>query len=224
MKKFRRIITLLAFTLLLTNCGKEKLKLNEEVTLTGEISTREITTEDGTKKVSILNLEEPVIIDGNTIHKIEIDYDKALKNNQEITITGVIKENESGDYKYSFSVADIDDILSYINTFNSDEFSITIPVELIKIVSIEKIDNGFAIYISSDSKGKVESFRAISVTTDEYKELQKENGANIELAKSSGSKKVVLIFNSDELPDDTLDVQQEINSKIHSIKKGVQIK
>ena len=61
MKKFRRIITLLIMTLLLTNCGKEKLSLNEEVTLTGRVTHQEIMDNDAIKMISVLTLEEPVV-------------------------------------------------------------------------------------------------------------------------------------------------------------------
>ena len=84
MKKFRRIITLLIMTLLLTNCGKEKLSLDEEVTLTGRITHQQITENDSMKMISVLTLEEPVVIDGEIVRKIELEYDKDLKTDTDI--------------------------------------------------------------------------------------------------------------------------------------------
>ena len=122
MKRLKRILSLVAISLLLTNCGKEKLELNKQVTLTGTVTVKEIKKDDTTTKVSILNLDEPVIIDGDTIHKIELDSDKEIKNNSEITITGTLKSNSDSaiDLDYSFEVLDVDDILSYINTFTNE--------------------------------------------------------------------------------------------------------
>ena len=140
MKKFRRIITLLLMTLLLTNCGKEKLSLNEEVTLTGRITHQQITENDTMKMISVLTLEEPVVIDGEIVRKIELEYDKDLKTDTDITITGTIKDNGDSTYDYLFSASSINDILSYVNTFSNKEFSMTIPVDLMKITTIKEIN------------------------------------------------------------------------------------
>ena len=173
MKKFKRIVTLLVIALLLTNCGEEKIELNKEIELTGKVTTKEVVENDEVKKISIFTLEEPVIINGKKIHKIELDYDKDLKNNSEITIKGILKGNKdsNSELNYSFSVDEIDDILSYINTFSNDEFSMTIPADLIKISTVEKIENGFIVYSTANMENGGEVFRIISVSNAEFKKL-----------------------------------------------------
>lgn len=227
MKKFKRIITLLAMTLLLTNCGKEKLELNQEIELTGTVSIKEVTENDETKKVSILNLDEPVIIDGNTIHKIELDYDKDLKNNSELTIKGVLKSNDDSnlDLDYSFVVEDISDILSYVNTFSNDEFSMTIPAELIKISTIEKIDNGFIVYSTANMKNGGEVFRIISVTNEEFKTMNKNENNYIEKITSSKERTVIIKYpTTEEYSEENFADYEKIANQINIIKNNVRLK
>ena len=145
MKKLKKLVAFIIFSLILTGCQENKFKIDEEVTLTGKITNSEIIQNDEKHKVSILNLDEPIFVDGTRINKIEIEYDKDLKENNEITITGKIKNNSDShvDLAYSFSVTDVDDILSYINTFSNDDFQMTIPTSIIKTCSIERIDSHF---------------------------------------------------------------------------------
>lgn len=227
MKKFKRILLLLGLTILLTNCGKEELELNKEVTLTGTISTSEIITNNETKKVNILNLDEPIIIEGNTIKKIELEYDKGLKDNSEISIKGTLKSNSDSktDLSYSLDVLDIDDILSYINTFSNEEFSVTIPPEIMKIVAIKKIDNGYIIYNSNDMLDNNEVFRIIAVSNSEFKELTKNESTYIEKAKSDKEKTIVIKYpRNTEYQEEYLKVTQDIISQIDTIKNNVRIK
>lgn len=187
MKKFKCIIAFLTFALLLTGCVNKEYELNKETTLTGKVTTNEITKDNETYKVSILTLDKPIVIDGTKIHKIELDYDKKLKDNQEITIKGVIQNNKStNSLEYSLKVSDVDDILSFVNTFSNDDFSMTIPTELIKLCSIEEIDNGYTISITSDDK-KNEVFRIISLTNKEFKELDQDD--NIYFEKITSNRK-----------------------------------
>ena len=139
-------------TLILTNCGKEKLSLNEEVTLKGRITHQEVTENNVIKMISVLTLDEPIVIDGDLVRKIELDYDKDLKTDTDITITGVIKNNGDSTYNYLFSAKDINDILSYVNTFNNGTFSMTIPTSIIKDVIVNKIENGYAVYLDNDGE------------------------------------------------------------------------
>lgn len=227
MKKFKKILLLLGLTILLTNCGKEELELNKEVTLTGTISTSEIITNNETKKVNILNLDEPIIIEGNTIKKIELEYDKGLKDNSEISIKGTLKSNSDSktDLSYSLDVLDIDDILSYINTFSNEEFSVTIPPEIMKIVAIKKIDNGYIIYNSNDMLDNNEVFRIIAVSNSEFKELTKNESTYIEKAKSDKEKTIVIKYpRNTEYQEEYLKVTQDIISQIDTIKNNVRIK
>lgn len=227
MKKLKKIITLLAISMLLTNCGKEELKVNQEVTLTGTVTTREITKDNETKKVSILNLDEPIIIDGTSINKIELDYDKGLKENEEITIKGTITSNgdSSIDLDYAFSVSDIDDILSYINTFSNEEFSMTIPPEIIKISTIDRIEKGFIISGTDKENNKFEVFRVICVTNSEFKELNKNESSYIEKAISNKEKTVIIKFPNDDITsEDNIETVEKIIDELETIKKNVRLK
>lgn len=221
MKKFRRIITLLLMTLLLTNCGKEKLSLNEEVTLTGRITHQQITENDTMKMISVLTLEEPVVIDGEIVRKIELEYDKDLKTDTDITITGTIKDNGDSTYDYLFSASSINDILSYVNTFSNKDFSITIPVELMKELFVEKIDNGYKVSIEYKDK-KYEVFRAISVTKAEYNNIK--NDSSIEVAKSNDTKKIIIVYSDDDIPEEKIDVAEDIYKSMPKITGNIRIK
>lgn len=221
MKKFKRIITLLLMTLILTNCGKEKLSLEEEVTLTGRITHQEILDNNSMKMISVLTLEEPVVIDGDLVSKIELEYDKDLKTDQDITITGTIKNNSGSTYNYLFSASSINDILSYVNTFSNKDFSITIPVDLIKDVIVDKVDNGFKVSVEYKQK-KYEVFRAISVTKSEYSDLKSSN--KVELAKSKDDKRVVIVYGDEEIPEEKSDVLENIDKSIPKIKGNIRIK
>lgn len=227
MKKFKKIISLLLMLLLLTNCGKEDLKINQEVTLSGTVTTREITKDNETTKVSILNLDEPIIIEGTKINKIELDYDKALKDNSELTIKGVISNNADSilDLSYSFSVNDIDDILSYINTFSNDKFSMTIPPEIIRISSIEKIDNGFVISAIDSEKNKTEVLRVVCLSNSDFKELNKNQSAYIEKAVSNKENTVVIMYPVDEeISEENIDTIEKIIDEVETIKKNIRLK
>lgn len=221
MKKFKRIITLLLMTLILTNCGKEKLSLNEEVTLTGRITHQEITENNAMKMISVLTLDEPVVIDGDLVSKIELEYDKDLKTDQDITITGTIKDNGDSTYDYLFSASSINDILSYVNTFSNNDFSITIPVDIIKDVIVDKVDNGFKISIEYKDK-KYEVFRAISVTKTEYNDLKAKG--EVEVAKSKDDKKIVIVYSEEEIPEAQSDILENIDKNIPTIKGNIRIK
>ena len=221
MKKFRRIITLLLMTLLLTNCGKEKLSLNEEVTLAGRITHQQITENDTMKMISVLTLEEPVVIDGEIVRKIELEYDKDLKTDTDITITGTIKDNGDSTYDYLFSASSINDILSYVNTFSNEDFSITIPVELMKELFVEKIDNGYKVSIEYKDK-KYEVFRAISVTKAEYNNIK--NDSSIEVAKSNDTKKIIIVYSDDDIPEEKIDVAEDIYKSMPKITGNIRIK
>lgn len=227
MKKLKRITTLLLISLFLTNCGKEELELNQEVTLSGTVTIKEVTEDNETTKVSILNLDEPVIIDGTTIHKIELDYDKDLKPNSELTITGTLKQNSDSSVglDFSFDVFDIDDILSYINTFSNEEFSMTIPPELIKISTIKEIENGFIVYSTSNLEQGGEVFRIISITNDEFKVLNKNETKYIEKIKSTTEKTVIIQYpNTIEYTDENFEEYETIAKEINTIKRNVRLK
>ena len=223
MKKFKRIITLIIMTLILTNCGKEKLSLNEEVTLKGRITHQEVTENNSTKKISVLTLDEPIVIDGDLVRKIELDYDKDLKTDTDITITGVIKNNGDSTYNYLFSANDIDDILSFVNTFNNGTFSMTIPTNIIKDVIVNKIEEGYAVYLDNDGE-KVEIFQVIAVSQLEYEELKNDDEIELEVAHSKGDKKVLIVYSTEEVPDKLLDTLEDVNKQMPTIKGNIRLK
>ena len=227
MKRLKRILSLVAISLLLTNCGKEKLELNKQVTLTGTVTVKEIKKDDTTTKVSILNLDEPVIIDGDTIHKIELDSDKEIKNNSEITITGTLKSNSDSaiDLDYSFEVLDVDDILSYINTFTNEDFSMTIPAEIIKLCTVKQIDNGFVVYSTSNLEMGGEVFRIISVTNEEFKILNKNENKYIEKITSTKEKTIIIQYPNENVEEyKNFKDYETIVKKITTIKDNVTLK
>lgn len=227
MKRLKRILSLVAISLLLTNCGKEKLELNKQVTLTGTVTVKEIKKDDTTTKVSILNLDEPVIIDGDTIHKIELDSDKEIKNNSEITITGTLKSNSGSaiDLDYSFEVLDVDDILSYINTFTNEDFSMTIPAEIIKLCTVKQIDNGFVVYSTSNLEMGGEVFRIISVTNEEFKILNKNENKYIEKITSTKEKTIIIQYPNENVEEyKNFKDYETIVKKITTIKDNVRLK
>lgn len=227
MKKLKKLVAFIIFSLILTGCQENKFKIDEEVTLTGKITNSEIIQNDEKHKVSILNLDEPIFVDGTRINKIEIEYDKDLKENNEITITGKIKNNSDShvDLAYSFSVTDVDDILSYINTFSNDDFQMTIPTSIIKTCSIERIDNGFIIYSSGDKNKNNEVFRIISLSNKEYNEIRDENDRSIDKVKSNKEKTVIIKYNNDmEISDDNMDNFDKVIKSIDNIKNTVKLK
>lgn len=223
MKKLKRIITLVLMTLLLANCGKEKLSLNEEVTLKGRITHQEVTENNSIKKISVLTLDEPIIIDGDLVRKIELEYDKDLKTDTDITITGTIKDNGDSTYNYLFSANSINDILSFVNTFSNDTFSMTIPTSIIKDVSVKKIDNGYTVSID-DNGNKIEIFQAVSMSKTEYEVLKADESIDFEVADSKGDKKVLIIYSDQEVPDRLLDILEDVNKTIPTIKGNIRIK
>ena len=227
MKKIRNFIAFLLILILLTSCGKsEKIKLNDKTTLKGTITTSEITKDNETKKISILNLDKPIIIDGTSINKIELEYDKDLKDNTETSITGTIKNNEEGNanIKYSIEVDDIENALSYINTFSNDKFSITIPANLMKIVTDKKIDDGFIIYSSKNMEYGGEACRFIAMKSQDFKNLTKDN-SNYEKVKSDKDLTIIIKYPTDnEYADQYFDEYEQIMDSIISIKNSVRIK
>lgn len=222
MQKYKKIIILILLTFLITSCGNKEYKTNEEVTLKGRITTTEITKDNETKKVKVLNLEEPIIIDGTKINKIEIDYDKGIKDDYNITVVGTIEENsgDSNDLSYAFKVLDIDDILSFVNTFGNEDFTFAVPSELIKNITIKEIDKGFAIYSSDNPDNEVLSI--LAVTKEEFNKLQ--NDGNIEKVTSNRNKVVIIKFNIKDDNSGEYETIEEIMNNVHRIKSTIQIK
>lgn len=227
MKKLKKIIVFASIFMFLTGCQNNKFKINEEVTLTGKITNSEIIKDNEKRKVSILNLDEPIIINGTKIKKIELDSEQDLKDNSEITIKGIIKDNNGSeaDLAYSFSVLEVDDILSYINNFSNDDFSMTIPTNIIKTCYISRIDNGFIIYSSKEKTVENEVFRIISLSNEDYNEIKDENNRSIEKVKSNKEKTIIILYNNEmEISDENMQNFDNIIKGIDNIKNTVKIK
>lgn len=226
MKNLKKIIYLCLMTIILTGCLANELELNKKVDLKGIIETNEITKGNQTYKVSILHLEEPIIIEGNKINQIAIDYNKLLQNDIETTISGEIitNENPNLDLQYSIKVNNIDNILSYINTFTNKDFSVTIPLDIIKICNISNIENGFTISLADQNDDLVELFRIISVSNNEFKEIRENESLKIEKITSNKEKTIILLYSKDDYKNSSYENYNQIISNINKIKDTVVIK
>ncbi len=226
MKNLKKIIYLCLMTIILTGCLANELELNKKVDLKGIIETNEITKDNQTYKVSILHLEEPIIIEGNKINQIAIDYNKLLQNDIETTISGEIitNENPNLDLQYSIKVNNIDNILSYINTFTNKDFSVTIPLDIIKICNISNIENGFTISLADQNDDLVELFRIISVSNNKFKEIRENESLKIEKITSNKEKTVILLYSKEDYKNSSYENYNQIISNINKIKDTVVIK
>lgn len=226
MKNLKKIIYLCLMTIILTGCLANELELNKKVDLKGVIETNEITKDNQTYKVSILHLEEPIIIEGNKINQIAIDYNKLLQNDIETTISGEIitNENPNLDLQYSIKVNNIDNILSYINTFTNKDFSVTIPLDIIKICNISNIENGFTISLADQNDDLVELFRIISVSNNEFKEIRENESLKIEKITSNKEKTIILLYSKEDYKNSSYENYNQIISNINKIKDTVVIK
>lgn len=220
----KKIKILLAFTfiiLLIAGCDKsEKYETEKTTTLKGKIIINTIKKDGKDERVSILELEKAISIDGVITDKIEIEYDKSLKDNTETTITGTLKENDgSTSLKYAIEVDSIDNILSYINTFSNDIFSVAIPAKLMKTVSIKEITNGYIVYSSTNK----EAFKIIALTPDEYKKIIKED-IRFDKIKSNKEYTVVIIYSTNSDEEELNKAEQSLYSEIDNIKGSVKLK
>lgn len=106
--KILRIITFIFILLLISSCGNKELD-TKELTLSGNVITHEL-IQDGVKhEISVLNLNNPIIIDGIMVNAIELNYEESLEDEGNVTITGKVEENTSSDYglKYILDVSSI---------------------------------------------------------------------------------------------------------------------
>lgn len=226
MKKYHKIILLFIMSFLLTGCFSEKYNLNEETTLKGIVHTNEIIKDNQSYMISILELDNPIIIEGTKINKIAIDYDKTLRDDTEVTIDGTITDNDNQnlDLTYSIKVNDIDNILSYINTFSNDTFSVTIPTEIIKICDIKSIDNGFSISKKDKNQKSVTLFNIIAVSNEEFNNLRENESISIEKVTSNKEKTIIVLYSTEEYENDDYTEYNKIISNIDKIKDTVVMK
>jgi len=223
MKKFKRICLILISVLFVYGCTNVKeYQEDEEITLSGTIENETITIDGTTKNISVLSLEEPITIDGQEINKVEIDYDKDLKEDTVISITGKLSKNTFNDTSltYSFDVSSIDDMFAYINTFSNDDFSMTIPAGIMPIVTIEEIENGF---ILKESTSSSEIFRVVSLSKSEFNEMNNNGTSSIEKVRSDTTKVITIIYSLDTDSTSNDNIGTIIN-ELSNIKQGIKIK
>lgn len=196
--------------ILLTACTSKSIKYNnnDNAKLTGTISNSE---EDKT----YLTLDEPIIIGDEEVKKIELNYDKDLKDNSKVTVDGTIKDN-------TLEVNDIDNNQAYVNTFSNSIFKMTIPTDIIKIVTIEETDNGFIIYSTNnlDSGGIVVTIK--SVTKNEFKKMSSSNKQVIEKVDSNQDLNIVIVYPTTiEYNEKYAKEYETICNYLTSIKKSI---
>lgn len=230
MKKIRRIFTLIISIIFITSCANtgNKFEINDEVTLEGKITTSEIIKDGKKEKINLLELEKPIIINNKKVYKIEIDFDKELKETDKVTITGTIKSGSELsvlNLDYIFDATDIDNVLSYVNTFSNKDFSMTIPTSIIKITTVEELENGFIVYSTSNMESGGEVFRVLSVTSKEFKELRDNKEKSIEKITSDNDKTIVIIYpTTTEYDEENQKEYETIGNEIARIKNNIKIK
>ena len=213
----RYIIVLLLIVLLLTGCKKESYSINDNAKLEGTIN---IETKDEETK-AYLTLDEPIIIGDETINKIEIDYDKELKDNSRTTIEGTIKEDNG---TYTLQVEDIDNLLSFINKYSNDVFNLTIPTEIVKITTVEKTDTGFIIYSASNISNGGKVLEIKYVTNTEYRKISNKKQV-VERITSNDKYTIIAIYpTTTEYSKENAKEYEIISDHIKAIEKSVKLK
>ena len=228
MKKTKKFTILILVILFLCACNKkEEYKINEDILLTGTIQVKEIINEGKKAKVTYLELEKAITINDKTISKIELNTEQELKNDTKATIKGKIEDSGNLsvlDLDYIFSVTDIDNVLSYVNSFTNGSFSFSIPANLIKICTVREIENGFIIYSKSNLEVGGEIMTIKAVTSSDFKELQNTN-IQMEKVKSDSKKTIVIIYpTSNEYKEEFKDEYEQIGDQINTIKNTITIK
>lgn len=228
MSKIKNSVIVILMILLLSACDKkESFKINDEVLLTGTIQVKEIMKEGEKTKVTYLELEHAITINDKTINKIELNTDQELKENTKTTIKGKIEDSGNLsilDLDYIFSVTDIENVLSYVNTFGNDDFSFSIPSNLIKQCTVKEIENGFIVFSKNNMDVGGEVLTIKSVTPAEYKILQ-DNEQYIEKVKSDRNKIIVITYPmTNQFKDEYKEEYEQIGNQIGNIKKTVTIK
>lgn len=226
MKNIKKIIIIIILSIIITGCNRVEYELNKQVTLKGIITSNEVFKDGKKYQITYLNLDKPIIINDTKVTKIAIDYNKLLKNDIETSIQGTIITNKDQniDLSYAIKVNDIDNILSYINTFSNEYFSVTIPTEIIKLCNIEKIDNGFNIYKTNENNEKINIFKILSVTNDEFNNLRDNEQISLEKVTSNKERTIIILYSLQEYDDTNYEEYDKIIKNIDTIKDTIVIK
>ena len=104
--KIKRIGIILFLLLLIVGCNKN---LHKEVTLTGEVINRELRIDSETYNVSILNLDDPLIVNGTAVNSVKLNSNEESISEDKVTIKGILEENKDNkvDTLYELDVKDI---------------------------------------------------------------------------------------------------------------------
>lgn len=222
MKQYKKIIIIAFIFFLITSCTKKEkqYELGENVSLTGTVKNKTIESE--TKQV--IELEEPIVINNELVKEITINFDKELKDSSEITINGKLNQNNKNN-EYSLSVDEIDDILSYVNKFSNDYFSVTIPTSIIKDVTIKEIENGFSIYSTKNMNAGGEILKIVYMNRNDFKNLQKNNDINYIRIDSNKEITVIAVYPTTTSYDEKYKEEyEELSEQTTSIIKNVKLK
>lgn len=222
MKKTLKIIIVLLVAIFISACSKKEYKVSDEVNLTGTVTNNETIINGEYSTKSILKLDDPIIIDGKSVTQIEIDYDKDLKDNSKVTISGVLSTSKTT--SFGINVSDVAESESLVNTFSNSVFSVTIPTSLIKICTVSEITNGFIVYSTSNMDNGGEVFRIVSVSNKRFQELQNNSNAYIEKIASNQSNTVIIIYpTTNEYSEENYEEYETIGNSIESIKNNVRL-
>lgn len=228
MKSINKKIILSLITLTMCSCAqKENSYSNDEtIEIKGTIGTKTIEEDGVEKEINVLIPINPIIIDNKTINEIEIDYDKTLKDDYNVTIKGKINDDTTLDSNdYSIIVEDVDDVSSLTNTYHHKDFSMTIPTSIIKLCSIEKTDKGFIVYSRSNKEYGGEVFTVESLTKSEFNEIRKDKTKYVERITSNSEKTIVMEFpTSTEFDQAYAEEYETIGNSINQIKNNIKQK
>lgn len=229
MKSVMRKIIISLVLLSMCSCAQKEnsYATNEEIEIKGTISTKKVTENGVEREINVLIPDEPIIVDNKTVKEIEIDYDKSLKDDYDITIKGIIKGEALLDGNdFSLSVDDVEDVASHTNTYHHDDFSMTIPSSIIKLCSIEKIEKGFIVYSRSNKEYGGKVFTIESLTKEEFNIMKKDETKYIERITSNHDKTIVIEFptTGQEYSDEFIDEYEAIGNSVNQIKNNIKQK
>lgn len=222
----KKIIVSLAVLTMCSCAQKENsYKTDEEIEIKGTISSKTIIEDGVEKEINVLIPTNPIIVDNKTVKEIEIDYDKSLKDDYDVTIKGTLQDIAKGNNDFSIAVEDIDDVSSLTNTYHHEDFSMTIPSSIIKYCSIEKTECGFIVYSRSNKPYGGEVFTVEALTKDEFNELKKDETKYIERITSNSKKTVVIEFpTTTEYSDEFAEEYETIGNAINQVKNNIKQK
>ena len=95
-------IILIVLSLILFGCENKGFKINEEITLKGDIDTREIIEDGNYYQIQIISLDEPIIIDGTEINKLEQKKANKIQGSVEKWENYIIEKCSPTESQYQF--------------------------------------------------------------------------------------------------------------------------